>query len=174
MSPHPAGRGLTVLVAACAWCAGLAGDVEVEVGRDADLSAYATYSWKGGEPPADDWARLTIVEAVDRELASRGLSKVATGGDLSVSALALAESVTGTTVDPGYWGGGTDFGMPSVDIADYRKGSLYVTVEDRAAGRVVWKASGKANIEMGTQDKFADKIESVVSRVFRKFPRRAR
>jgi len=150
----------------------LAGGVVVEVGADADFSAVSTYSWERGAPAAEDWVQQRIVAAVEAELAARGLQRVDGQGDVLVSTVAVSESVTGTTVNPGYWGGGADFGMPSVDIADYRKGVVYVTVKNPGDERVLWRARGKDRIRVSQSEEFTGKITGLIEKIFRKFPRK--
>jgi hypothetical protein len=152
----------------------VAAGVTVEIGRDADLSGYSTYAWEAGTPSADDRAGKWIVDAVDAQLEQAGLTRVDGDADLLIATIVIAESVTGTTVDPGYWGGGSEFGVPTVDIADYRKGTLYVTLTDRLTDQVVWRASGTASVRGGQSHKYQRKITSVVQKIFRKFPRKAR
>jgi hypothetical protein len=157
---------LVLLVGAAA-----AGGVKVDVGRDADLSGYATYRWERGAAEKDDRVQHAIEEAMERELAAAGLERVDSGGELAVAAVAITQSVTGTTVDPGYWGGGSDFGVPTVNIAEYAKGTLLVQIKDGTTGDLLWQASGKAKLQVGQGKDSRRKIDTLVRKIVKLLPR---
>jgi hypothetical protein len=75
-------------------------------------------------------------------------------------------------VDPGYWGAPDDFGMPTVNVADFRKGTLAVRVRDRASDRVVWRGVATATIKDSSMKKLENTVTRMIRKMFNKFPRR--
>jgi hypothetical protein len=77
----------------------------------ANFAGYKTYMWKDVAPIKDAMVDQSIVRAVDQQLASKGLSKVETGGDLTItyhhaSEKSLDTQSFGYTAGPAYgWGG---------------------------------------------------------------------
>ena len=77
-----------------------AGKVQVWMDKSTDFSAYKTYRWL---PPklltktglVDDNAEFAAIvkEAINRELARKGLTEVTEGADLEVSTLALTQPI---------------------------------------------------------------------------------
>jgi hypothetical protein len=51
----------------------------------ANFAGYHTYMWKDVAPIRDAMVDQTIVRSVDQQLAGKGLSKVETGGDLTIT-----------------------------------------------------------------------------------------
>jgi hypothetical protein len=149
--------------------------VEVHFEKEIDFSAYGTYAWEKGIPAAQPNAEQWIVDAVEAQLQSAGLTKVEGEADLMVSSHAFAEAITSSDViDPGYWGGGDDFGVPTVSVSDFRKGTLAVRIRDRAEDRVVWRAVSTATLKDASAKKVRNTIERMTQKMFKKFPREAK
>jgi hypothetical protein len=151
---------------------GLAG-VEVELEDEVDFSSYQTYAWEKGIPAAQPEAEQWIVRAVDGHLQAAGLKKVEGEADVMISSHAFAEALpSGDVVDPGYWGSPDEFGMPTVNVADFRKGTLAVRVRDRAEDRVVWRAVATATLKDASPRKVENTVNRMIQKMFKKFPRR--
>ena len=149
--------------------------VEVHFEDGVDFSAYKTYAWEKGiraaQPNAEQW----ISDAVDAQLQSAGLKKVEGEADVMVSSHAFAEAIASSDViDPGYWGGGDDFGVPTVSVSDFRKGTLAVRIRDRGEDRVVWRAVATATLKDASSKKVRNTIERMIQKMFKKFPREAK
>lgn len=147
--------------------------IEVDFEEDVDFSAYGTYGWEKGVPAGYKNAEQWIVDAVDAQLQSAGLKKVEGEADLMVSSQAIAVAMDSQDlVDPGYWGTQDDFGMPIVNVADFRKGTLAVRVRDRSEDKVVWSAVATTTLKDASDKKVRDTIERLIRKMFKKFPRR--
>ena len=147
--------------------------VEVEIADGVDFSAFQTYSWEKGVSAASDEVEKWIVDAVDGHLQSAGLKKVEGEADLMVSSDAYAEALaSGDVVDPGYWGSPDEFGMPTVNVSDFRQGTLAVRLRDRTADKVVWSAVATTTLKNATDKKIRDLVDRLTRKMFKKFPRR--
>ncbi len=74
-----------LLPLAAGLCMLWAADVKTDYDHHADFSRYHTYSWTQVKAGNDLWA-TRIQQAVDSQLAARGLQRVESGGDLAVAA----------------------------------------------------------------------------------------
>jgi hypothetical protein len=147
--------------------------VEVDVKEDVDFSAYQTYAWEKGMPAAQPNTEQWIVDAVDGQLQSAGLKKTEGEADLMVSSDAYAVALpSGDVVDPGYWGASDGFGMPTVNVSDFRTGTLAVRLRDRAEDKVVWSAVGTATLKDASSKKVRETVDQLTRKMFKKFPRR--
>jgi len=148
--------------------------LEVHFEEDVDFSAYGTYAWEKGVPAAQPNAEQWIIDAVDAQLLSAGLKKIEGEADVMVSSHAFAEALASSDlVDPGYWGAGDDFGMPTVSVSDFRKGTLAVRIRDRAQDQVVWRAVSTATLKDASAKKVRNTVERMIQKMFKKFPREA-
>ena len=147
--------------------------VEVDFEDEVDFSAFNTYAWEKGIPAVQPKVEQWIVDAVDGQLQAAGLTKVEGEADVMVSTHAFAEALpTGDMVDPGYWGAPDDFGMPTVNVANFRKGTLAVRVRDPASDRVVWRGVATATIKDASMKKIENTVTRMIRKMFNKFPRR--
>src|SRR5437899_1827594 len=114
-----------------------AGKVRVEIPPGTDFSRYKTYSWL----PPKVLTNTGVVEnhpviapamkdAINRQLAQRGLTEVPEGGDLQVSALALTASIP--QLEAVVFGGpAMMYGTPIATMGRYNKeGTLIVNLID--------------------------------------------
>src|SRR3979411_1397855 len=68
-------------------------DVKTDYDHKADFSRYRTYSWLQAKASDSLWEDR-ITSAVDSQLAAKGWTKVASGGDASAAALGTPRSET--------------------------------------------------------------------------------
>jgi hypothetical protein len=147
--------------------------VEIEIADGTDFSTYQTYSWDKGISAARPEAEKWITDAVDAQLRSAGLKKIDGDADLIVSTDAYAEALaSGDVVDPGYWGSPDDFGMPTVNVSDFRKGTLAIHLRDRSEDKVVWSAVATTTLKNATDKKIRETVDRLTKKMFKKFPRR--
>jgi len=73
-------------VAAVAAVVAFAMDVKVDYDHKTDIANYHTYCWLKAKASDSLWEDR-IMQAVDRQLAARGLAKVPSGGEASVAAV---------------------------------------------------------------------------------------
>ena len=169
------------LVLTCVLGTAAAGQkLEIETNRDekADFSKLKTYAWL---PP--EVLGPHIVEAVDRQLARRGLTKVENkeAADALVAYFAALTVGFSRTYLGEYYGYVTGWGSPippglapTTSATIYEQGAVVVDVVDRASNRAIWRGVAKTRVHQDR--KLASRIERIneaAERMFQKFPVRA-
>jgi Domain of unknown function (DUF4136) len=173
---YPRFAACVLLAAPC-----FAGKVQTWVGKDADFSRYKTYEWlpvrvltKTGVVEDDKTAAPLIREAVNRQLAAKGLREVATGGDLQVSAGALSESipqVEAVFLPPGM--AGMDYATPIATMGRYNKeGTLVVNLLIAGTTKFAWLGIAKESID-NKPGAGLKKIDKAATNMFKKYPKPA-
>jgi hypothetical protein len=164
---------LLPIAAVCA-CIAWAADVSTDYDHHADFGHYHTYSWIGIKAGDSLW-QDRIMNAVDSQLAAKGWTKTASGGDASVSAFGhVAEHDTLETFYDGFpgwgwrgWGGG--MGMTTAETVPERVGNLTVDVFDGNTKQLIWR--GRAADTLSSKaDKNDKKMDKSVADMFKKFP----
>ncbi len=156
-----------------------AGKVQSWVGKDADFGRYKTYEWlpvrvltKTGVVEDDKDAAPVIREAVNRQLALKGLREVDKGGDLQVSAGALTASIPqleAVFLPPGF--NGMIYAQPIATIGRYNKeGTLIVNLIIAGTTKFAWLAIGKENID-NKPGAGLKKIDKAAANMFKKYPK---
>jgi hypothetical protein len=126
--------------------------VELDYDKDADFSAFKTYSWKDPLAAAKDPQMHTrIVWYVERELEKKGLAKRPEGeGDLFVRYYAKGRSgFKGTpSQNESYLSGAAGQLTTSVDFSKVSEGTLLVELQRASDGKAVWRAgSGYGSLD---------------------------
>jgi len=157
-----------------AWAA----DVKFVTGKDADFATYKTYQWlptriltSGGVVEDEPVTTPLVKEAVNKQLAAKGLKEVASGGDLQVSTMILTESSAQLEA---IWFPGSyayqDGGAAPVTIGRYNKhGTLLVNLIDTRTMKSAWAAMASRSISSkpgGGQGK----IPQAAADCFKKYP----
>jgi len=158
---------------------GFGGKVQSWPGRDADFSYYHTYSWlpvrvltKSGVLENDDVAAPLIRQAVNRQLSQTGLTEVAQGGDLEVSAAALTASipqVEAVIIPSG--AASLDYYEPIATIGRYNKeGTLVVNLIIAGTKKSAWLGMAKESID-NKPGGGLKKIDKAATAMFKKYPK---
>jgi hypothetical protein len=80
--------------------------VQTDFDHQANFSQYKTYSWQEIKPPNSLWD-ARIKNAVDAQLATKGWTQVASGGDVAVVAIKTSQTQrTLQTFYDSFWGDG--------------------------------------------------------------------
>jgi hypothetical protein len=169
--------------------------LEIETNRDekADFSTLKTYAWL---PPAPAVKNTTdalsnpnlsqevlgphIVEAVDRQLARRGMTKVESkeAADALVAYFAALTVGFSRTYLGEYYGYVTGWGSPippglapTTSATIYEQGAVVVDVVDRASNRAIWRGVAKTRVHQDTKlPKRIERIDEAAEKMFQKFP----
>ena len=154
-----------------------AANVKAVSNPKADFTSYKTYQWlpvktlgKAGVAEDDPKFAPVIRSAMDRELAARGLREVKEGGDLEISAIALANSVPQleAVIFPGNLQ--MDYATPVATMGRYnREGTLGVNMIDTKTKQYVWAAMITKSVDRD-QGSGIGKIPKAVEEMFRKYP----
>lgn len=170
------------------WLAGAAvyaNAQKVKVASDpvVDLSKYKTYAWSDGRPGANPIVNQQIVAAVDSQLAAKGLTKVETDPELTLSAWVWTESdmhVSNPSWAPALNSIQTGVAVPSQGWP-VTKGTLVIDIADTKSKNGVWRATASDTLKHGlTGDKAKDAknaekpIKKAVEKMFKQFPKPSR
>ncbi|HEX5703584.1 MAG TPA: DUF4136 domain-containing protein [Pyrinomonadaceae bacterium] len=152
--------------------------VKVQLDKAVDFSQYKTYFWVKGMPARNPLIDQMIIDAVDQQMAARGLTKVEAGGDLQVmyaAAVDLDLQLSGISFSRVTYATGAVYRPPPP--MNVNKGTLVVDLKDHKTERYVWRAIAKKTLSHGpTGDAAADakSVESVVKKsvekMFSKYP----
>ena len=150
--------------------------VKTDYDRAADFAQYKTYSWehvKSKDPLFED----RIKNAIDGALAARGLTKVESGGDVSIVALQMTtDQQTLNTFYNGFgggWGwrrfGGGGIGEATTTTETYKVGTLVVDLFDAKTKKLLWRGSSSDTLS-NNSDKNIKNLDKGVEKMFQKFP----
>jgi hypothetical protein len=152
--------------------ASFAQQVKTDYDRSTDFSQYKTYSWEKVQTPDPLWVDR-IKGSVNTELAAKGLTPVASGGDISIIAIeATHNQQTLNTFYDGFgggwrWGGG--FGNATTTTETYKVGTLIVDLFDAKTKKLVWRASSSDTLS-DKSDKNIKNLDKGVKKMFDHFP----
>ena len=137
-----------------------AGKARVEVQPGADFARYKTYRWlppkvltSSGVVENHPVLGPLIKDAINRQLAEKGLREVAEGGDLEVSALALRESIP--QLEAVVFGGpNMMYGTPIATMGRYNhEGTLIVNLIDTRTKKSAWVGYGEGDHRSRRRDR---------------------
>jgi hypothetical protein len=152
-------------------CIALGASIKTDYDHAANFGGYHTYSW--GKVDAGDslWADR-ISRAIDEQMAAKGLTKVASGGDLTVSAFGATHNQQSVETFYTGFGGGwrwRGFGDATTDVLNTPVGTLLVDVFDSQSKHLVWRGNSSESLSE-KPDKNEKKLEHDVADMFKKFP----
>jgi len=151
----------------------LGADISADYDHKTDFSQFHTYSWIGVKAGDQLW-QDRIMSAVDNQLAAKGSSKVASGGDASVSAFGRTrEQDTLQTFYEGFpgwgWYGFGGEGMSTTYSEPTRVGSVTVDIFSGSTRHLIWR--GRAEDVLSPKpEKNEKKLDKSITDMFKKFP----
>lgn len=164
---------------------GFAHTVRVDFDHAAHFSSYKTYSWASpgntsqGLFPSPIMAQR-IMGFVEEALASRGLKRVTTGGDLVLSyRMIVTEQPTFVTSGDG-WGPGWDGtwgwgfagwggGYSTTTVAMFYEGTLVIDIRDANRNKLVFQGTSTQAVS-SRPNKNTEKLEKAVCKIMAKYP----
>jgi hypothetical protein len=162
----------TVGVALVLASASFAQQVKTDYDRTADFSRYKTYSWEKVQTSDPLWVDR-IKEAVNSALAAKGLTPVASGGDIAIVAIEMTKNQqTLNTFYDGFgggwrWGGG--FGNATTTVDNYKVGTLVVDLFDANTKQIIWRGSSSDTLS-DKSDKNIKNLDKGVQKMFDHYP----
>jgi Domain of unknown function (DUF4136) len=152
--------------------------VTIDFDRNADFSKYRTYSFGQGTPAPETLMNQRIQEAIERQLAEKGLTRVESDPDLIVVYHCAVDKQTqlNTTYLGGWgwgrgwgrWGGGIG-GNAITQVEQIPVGHLIVDIGDAAEKRYIWRGTSSKTVS-SKPEKNSKIIEEGVRKMFEKFP----
>lgn len=161
---------------------GFAQDVRYNFDSQADFSKFKTYKWvqiKSSEA-VDDLTARQIQQALDGELARKGLTKVETdNADLFIgyqTAVNTEKEVTsfndGWGYGPGWRYGGT--GISTATTSTIYVGSLVLDMYDSGKKQLVWRGTASKTIDTKAKpDKRQKNFQKAAEKLLKKYPPKA-
>ena len=145
-------------------------EIKVDYDHHANFSQYKTYSWGKVETQNPLWDDR-VKEAVDRELAKKGWTEVASGGDVTVMAIGTTrdQPTLQTFYDgfPGWrWGG---FGEATTWVEHYEVGTLIIDMFDSRDKKLIWRGSASDTLP-DKPDKAMKDLQKSLEKMFDHFP----
>lgn len=173
--------GLLLLAASAA----LGQDVRYNFDRNADFSKFKTYKWVSLRDAAklDDLTDKQIKDALDTELAQKGLSKVDSDqADLFVgyqAAIGTEKQLTSFNTGWGYgagwyrggWYGYPGGGMTTGQTSTIYVGQLVVDMYDSANHDLVWRGVASKTLDTKAKpDKQQKNLNKAVAKLMKSYP----
>jgi hypothetical protein len=159
-------RSMTVIGICLMPAAVLAQKVSVDYDKDADLSKYSTYAYQTGRPASNPLVDKRILDAIDRQLASKGWSK----SDSAPQAIVVYSA--GMDVQRqlnGYGSGPRWSGIGTVRMEEQKIGQLLVDIYDATTERLLWRGFASDTIS-DKPEKNEKRINEAAAKLFRQFP----
>jgi hypothetical protein len=157
--------------------------VTVDFDKQTDFSRYKTYGFSPGTPTPETLTNQRIEQAIEAELAAKGLTRVVSNPDLSVvfhCAVDKRTQLNTTSIGdwgwgPGWgryggWGAWGGFGGDAItQVEEIPVGHLIVDIGDAAAKRYIWRGTATDTVS-SNPEKNAKTIDKAVRKMFEKFP----
>jgi hypothetical protein len=148
--------------------------VKTDYDRAANFSQYKTFSWEKVQTQDTLWIER-IKEAVNSALTAKGLTAVASGGDIAIVAIETTQTQrTLNTFYDGFgggwrWRGLGGFGDSTTTVDTYKVGTLVVDLFDAHTKTLVWRGSSSDTLS-DKSDKNIKNLDKGVTKMFEHFP----
>ncbi|SHH21952.1 protein of unknown function [Chryseolinea serpens] len=168
-------KKLAIFLFAATACSSIT--VSYDYDKTVDFNKYKTYAYTEEtlKLPVGDLNRDRMMQAVDAEMAARGMTKSTTPDalvDLQVKAKERTEATaTNTGGMYGRYGYGGGFSTTNINYNTYTDGTLFVNVIDKASEKLVWQGRGTKTLnENASPEKRESNIKTAVKMIFAKYP----
>jgi Domain of unknown function (DUF4136) len=146
--------------------------ITVDWDKGTDFAAYKTYAWTKGTPANNPLMDQRITDAIDRQLAAKGLQKV--DADKNPDIIVVYHAAVGVetqlnTMNMGGWGWRMGGGTSTTTVDKIPTGQLVVDIGDTKTKKLVWLGNASDTLS-DKPDKNTQKINSAVDKMFKKFP----
>ena len=162
---------------------GVTAQVTSDYDKDADFSAFKTYTFKGWSKGSDselnDLDKRRVEQAFKEELSARGLELNDQNADVAITLFLVVDEKTSTTAYTNYTGGmgygygwGWGMGMGSSTTTynqnDYQVGTLVIDFYDDNTKKLVWQ--GTITKTLSNPKKRDKRIPKAVAQLMKKYP----
>ena len=155
-------------------------DVHYNYDRSANFAAYKTYQWVDlpGGAVADQLIDQAIKQAVDEQLAQKGLTRVEKNADLYVgyhAGIHEEKSVNLWSTGDGFggWGvwGGWGSGTVQGETSTISVGTLMVDMYDPGKKQLIWRGGASKTIDLKKDsDKNYKNLQKAMAKLFKNYP----
>jgi hypothetical protein len=148
--------------------------VATDFDRAANFAPLKTYSWRDGTKLPNPLMSERVVAAVDANLKAKGLTRVDSGGDITVTYHASADKSVDvqsfSTGSPyGCWGGCYSGSMTSTTVTPVTTGTLVVDLVDTKSNKMLWRGTASDTVS-GDPKENEQKINEGIGRMFENYP----
>jgi Domain of unknown function (DUF4136) len=164
----------SIAVAVLFSAAAPAQQVKTDYDRGANFSQYKTFSWEKVQTQDPLWVDR-IKASVNAALTAKGLTPVASGGDIAIVAIETTQNQqTLNTFYDGFgggwrWRGLGGFGDSTTTVDTYKVGTLVVDLFDAHTKTLVWRGSSSDTLS-DKSDKNIKNLDKGVQKMFDHFP----
>jgi hypothetical protein len=153
--------------------------VTYDFDKQADFTSYKTYSFSENinNMGVGELNRDRIINAVKNEMTAKGFTMAENPDvviDIHVKAKQMVSATATTTGGyggPWRYGYGGGFSTTHVDYNEYTEGTLFITMVDMAAEKIVWQGVGTKTLnENASPSKREQNINYSVQQIFTKYP----
>lgn len=152
--------------------------VRIDYDHSVDFSKYRTYTWiKEPETTEDPFMEQRVIDAVNMQLAAKGLRLVNSDADLGLAVhVATQKKNTLETFYNGFgggWGWGWGMGMGGVattNVVTYIEGTIVADLFDSKTKKVVWRGVATKEHMSSKADKETKQTEKAIEKLFKSFP----
>lgn len=157
----------SLLLSTAAW----AQDVSYDYDKARDFTSFKTYAWVRGTNLSDELNHQRVVDAIDAQLAAKGLRKVERGGNPDVLVAYHAAFGRDLQVNGSGWGGYRVNRAGSARVEEVVVGALGVEIADAKTGAVVWHGVAKKDIDVkASPEKREKNINKAVEKLLKSYP----
>jgi hypothetical protein len=164
------GTALTLVSTAAA-----AQEVTYDFDQSADFSRLQSYVWVRGTPVNDEFNHRRIVEAIDAQLAAKGLHRAEAGERPDVLIAyhaAFAENLEVHALSSGW--GGYRFApgrSGTARVEEVLVGTLVVDVIDARSGSTLWRGTASREIDVkASPEKREKNVNRATEKLFKNYP----
>jgi hypothetical protein len=148
-------------------------EVSYDFDKSADFSQLHSYVWVRGTPVADDFNHKRIVEAIDKQLAAKGLRKAEGKADAGALVAYHAAFSRNLEINGSGWGG-YRFGPArsgSARVEEILVGTLVVDVIDARTGAILWRGIASKELDVKASPEKRDKnINKAAEKLLKNYP----
>ena len=161
------------LAALAAGCSTLA--VHSDYDPTVDFSKFKTFTITRNGTLDTQLTQDRIDRAITAALETKGLTSVASGGELTVQTQ-IRRSTESQYITTGYGGGGWGWnnwvgpGMTTTQVREVPVGTLVVDLVDAAANRLVWRGTASDYLTNVTPQEADQKAQNAMMKLFETFP----
>lgn len=139
--------------------------------KEANFNQYKTFAfYKEGmqQLKVNDIDKKRFVEAVIKDLQSKGMQKSTEAPDLLVNLIITGKKRT-NIIDDHSFGYGWWYPLPTMTVHQYTESTIYIDLIDRAKNQLIWQGKGTDEFSAAEQDKDS-RIHETVTRILEQYP----
>ena len=140
--------------------------VSVDYDKEVNFSSIKSYAWEPVASTVSPLVEKRILNAIDRQLASKGWTKT----DSAPTAIITFHAGVEVQQMWNGWGSGPRWsGFGTITAEQIRTGQLLVDINDATTGRLIWRGFASDTISDNIE-KNEKRLNEAVAKMFKQFP----